>query len=234
VSELGGRPCGVVTALTVQNTTGVVGSHACDPDVVGQQLTFLLTDIEMKAIKIGMIGSPAIARAVANALHLSAAPVVWDPVMYASRGDAPLNDGTLDEAMQALKPPLTLVTPNKQELFLMTGLPTGTFVMAEAAGRSLARKLDTAVLIKGGHLGGVESVDLLVHASSPDRGIELRMPRIKGGEDVHGTGCALSSAIATYLAHGRELDEAVQLAKQYVTKLIDNPVNPGRGASAVR
>jgi hydroxymethylpyrimidine kinase/phosphomethylpyrimidine kinase len=234
VSELGGRPCGVVTALTVQNTTGVVGSHACDPDVVGQQLTFLLTDVEMKAIKIGMIGSAAIARAVANALHLSAAPVVWDPVMYASRGNAPLNDGTLDEAMQALKPHLTLVTPNKQELFLMTGLPTGTFVMAEAAGRTLARKLDTAVLVKGGHLGGDESVDLLIHASSPDRGIELRAPRITGGEDVHGTGCALSSAIATYLAHGRELDEAVQLAKQYVTKLIDNPVNPGRGASAVR
>lgn len=117
---------------------------------------------------------------------------------------------------------------------MMTGLPTGTYVMAEAAGRTLARKLDTAVLVKGGHLGGDEAVDLLIHAGSPDRGIELRSPRIKGGEDVHGTGCALSSSIATYLAQGRELDEAVQLGKQYVTRLIENPVNPGRGASAVR
>src|SRR5213076_1359660 len=135
VSELGGRPCGVVTALAVQNTTGVVGTHACDPDVVGHQLTFLLTDIEMKAIKIGMIGSAAIARAVANALHLSAAPVIWDPVSFPSRGDVRLDDDTLEESLAALRPHLTLVTPNKQELFFLTGLPTGTPVMAEAAGR---------------------------------------------------------------------------------------------------
>ncbi|HUS32860.1 MAG TPA: bifunctional hydroxymethylpyrimidine kinase/phosphomethylpyrimidine kinase [Kofleriaceae bacterium] len=233
VSELGARPCGVVTALTIQNTTGVVGSHPCDPDVVGHQLAFLMTDVEMKAIKIGMVGSAAIARAIANALHLSAAPVVWDPVMFASRGNAPLTDD-IEEVMLALRPHLTLVTPNKQELFLMTGLPTGTPVMAEAAARTLARKLDTAVLIKGGHLGGDESVDVLIHAGNPGPMIELRSPRILGGEDVHGTGCALSSAIATYLANGRELDEAVQLSKQYVTRLIENPVHPGRGAAAVR
>src|SRR5512143_1593173 len=99
VSELGGRPSGVVTALTVQNTTGVVSSHACDPEVVGDQLAFLMTDIEMKAVKIGMVGSAAIARAMANALHLSAAPVVWDPVMYPSRGDTSLNGDSLAESM---------------------------------------------------------------------------------------------------------------------------------------
>src|SRR3954462_11023298 len=76
VSELGGRPCGVVTALTVQNTTGVVGSHPCDPGGVGDQLAFLMTDVEMTGIKIGMIGWAPIARAISNALHLSAAPVV--------------------------------------------------------------------------------------------------------------------------------------------------------------
>ena len=231
VSELGGRPCGVVTALTVQNTTGVVGSHPCDPDVVGHQLAFLLTDVEMKAVKLGMIASAAMARAIANALHLSAAPVVWDPVMFPSRGDVPLHDDTLDEAMHALRPHLTLVTPNKQELFLMTGLPTGTPVMAEAAGRALAKKLDTAVLVKGGHMGGDESIDMLFYATGEET---LRIPRIKGGEDVHGTGCALASAIATYLAHGRELLDACHLAKQYVTRLIEKPVQPGRGASAVR
>jgi hydroxymethylpyrimidine kinase/phosphomethylpyrimidine kinase len=234
VSELGARPCGVVTALTVQNTTGVVGSHPCDPDVVGHQLAFLLTDIELKAVKIGMIGSAAIARGVANALHLSAAPVVWDPVAFPSRGDVPLHsDDTLEEAMAALRPHLALVTPNKQELFLMTGMPTGTAVMVEAAARALARNLDTAVLVKGGHFGGEESIDMLFHPSGKDDA-QFRTPRIWGGEDVHGTGCALSSAIATYLAHGRPLAEAVELAKQYVTRLIENPVHPGRGASAVR
>lgn len=231
VSELGGRPCGVVTALTVQNTTGVVGSHPCDPDVVGHQLAFLMTDIEMRAIKIGMVGSSAIARAIANALHLSAAPVVWDPVMYPSRGSEPLNADPPDDAMTALRPHLTLVTPNKQELFLMTGLPTGTHVMAEAAGRALATKLETAVLIKGGHLGGDQSIDILLHAGGRE---ELRGPRIERGEDVHGTGCALASAIAAHLAHGRELVEACQLAKEYVARLIEHPVHPGRGAAAVK
>lgn len=231
VSELGGRPCGVVTALTVQNTTGVVGSHPCDPDVVGHQLAFLMTDIEMRAIKLGMVGSSAIARAIANALHLSAAPVVWDPVMYPSRGGEPLNADSPDDAMTALRPHLTLVTPNKQELFLMTGLPTGTHAMAEAAGRVLAAKLDTAVLIKGGHLGGEESIDVLLHAGGRE---ELRGPRIERGEDVHGTGCALASAIAAHLAHGRDLVEACRLAKEYVARLIEHPVHPGRGAAAVK
>jgi hydroxymethylpyrimidine/phosphomethylpyrimidine kinase len=190
-----------------------------------------MTDIEMRAIKIGMVGSAPLARAIANALHLSAAPVVWDPVMYPSRGSEPLNADPHDDAMSALRPHLTLVTPNKQELFLMTGLPTGTHEMAESAGRVLATKLDTAVLIKGGHLGGDESIDILLHAGGRE---ELRGPRTAGGEDVHGTGCALASAIAAHLAHGRELVEACWLAKEYVAKLIANPVHPGRGASAVK
>src|SRR5690606_38196966 len=92
IADLGGRPCGVVTALTVQNTTGVVGSHPCDPELVGHQLAFLLTDIEVKAVKLGMIGSVEIARAIANALQLTDARVVWDPVMQPSRGEQPLID----------------------------------------------------------------------------------------------------------------------------------------------
>jgi hydroxymethylpyrimidine/phosphomethylpyrimidine kinase len=231
ITELGGRPCGVVTALTVQNSTGVVGSYPCDPEVVGHELAFLLTDIEVKAVKIGMLGSVEIARAVANALQLSAARVVWDPVMYPSRGDAPLMDDHHVDTMHALKPHLTLVTPNKHELFMLTGLPTGTPEMAEAAARELAGRLDAAVLVKGGHFGGSASDDLLITVSARD---ELRGARIEGGEHVHGTGCALSSAIAAYLAHDRELVEACALAKQYVAALIEHPVQAGRGAASVR
>ena len=80
VAQLGGRPVGVVTALTIQNTTGVLGTHACDAEVVGQQLTFLMTDVEVRAVKLGMIGSTELAKAIANALHLTNAPVVWDPI----------------------------------------------------------------------------------------------------------------------------------------------------------
>lgn len=233
ITALGGRPCGVVTALTVQNTTGVVGVHGCDPEVVGHQLAFLLTDIQVKAVKIGMIGSSDIARAIANALQLSDARVIWDPVMRASRGDASLHDDRAadrDAAMHALKPHLTLITPNKHELFMLTGLPTSTRVMAEAAGRKLAIDLDTAVLVKGGHFDGDDANDILLTATFRD---EIPGRRIDGGEHVHGTGCALSSAIAAYCAQGRELLEACTLAKQYVAARIANPVAPGRGVSAV-
>jgi hydroxymethylpyrimidine kinase/phosphomethylpyrimidine kinase len=230
VSALGGRPAGVVTALTVQNTTGVVDAQPCDPDFVGHQLAFLLTDVEVSAVKIGMVGSTAIARAIANALHLTNAPVVWDPILAPSRGSVPFVDAAFGEALTVLRPHLTIVTPNKHELFQLTGLPTGDQVMTEVAARQLAKQLDCAVLVKGGHFTGDESIDLLVTATEQSA---LRAPRIPGGEDVHGTGCALASAIATYLAHGRELAEACQLAKQYVTSLIEKPTQPGRGASAV-
>jgi len=232
ISELGGRPCGVVTALTVQNTTGVVGSHPCDPEIVGHELTFLLTDVQVKAVKIGMIGSADIARAIANALQLSDARVVWDPVMYPSRGETPLIDDGYADAMQALKPHLTLVTPNKHELFMLTGLPTGNVAMAESAAKQLATRLETAVLVKGGHFGGEESNDVLIHPSGARD--EIKGTRVAGGEDVHGTGCALSSAIAAYFAHGHELLDACARAKQYVATLIERPVQPGRGATAVR
>lgn len=240
VGALGGRPAGVVTALTVQNTTGVVDSQTCDPDLVGHQLAFLLTDVEVHAVKIGMIGTTAIAKAIANALHLTNAPVVWDPILAPTRGTVPFVDAppgsareraAFDEAIAALRPHLTIVTPNRHELFQLTALPTGDHVMAEVAALVLAKRLDCAVLVKGGHFtSGDESIDVLVTARERH---ELRGKRIEGGEDVHGTGCALSSAIATYLAHGRELVEACQLAKQYVAGLIENPAHPGRGASAV-
>ena len=91
-AELGARPVGVVTALTVQNTTGVIGCTACDPEIVDHQLSFLLTDIEVKAVKIGMIGSTAVAKTIAKQLELTGAPVVWDPILYPSRGDVALVD----------------------------------------------------------------------------------------------------------------------------------------------
>jgi len=230
-SELGARPTGVVTALTVQNTTGVVGCQACDPDLIGHQLAFLLTDVEVRAVKIGMIGSTAIAKAIANALHLTHAPVVWDPILYPSRGDVALVDSLFGDAVTALRPHVTVVTPNARELAFMTNLPVTDLASAEVAGRALVQRLDAAVLVKGGHLDGDESIDLLLQPSGARD--ELRDPRVRDGEHVHGTGCALSSAIAAYLAHGRELAEACRLAKDLVRDRIANPAQPGRGAPAV-
>ena len=229
VTQLGGRPVGVVTSLTIQNTTGVLGTTPCDPEIVGQQLTFLMTDVEVRAVKIGMIGSAEIAKAVANALHLTNAPVVWDPVAAPSRGTGDYA-ATFGDAASALRPHLALVTPNQRELALLADRPVTDLASAELAGRALATALDCAVLVKGGHLGGDESIDILLHAGGRD---EFRAPRIASGEQIHGTGCALSSAIATHLAHGRDLATACRLAKDYVLERITEPVSPGRGAAAV-
>lgn len=230
VTELGARPCGIVTALTVQNTTGVVGCHPGDPEVVGHQLAFLLTDLEVRAVKIGMVGSTAIAKAISNALHLTNAPVVWDPILYPSRGDVPLSDSLFADTITALRPHLTIATPNARELAFITGMPVRDLVEAEAAGRALATRLDAAVLVKGGHLGGEEAIDILLHAGGRE---ELRLPRIANGEHVHGTGCALASAIAAYIANERDLVTACRLAKDYVAARIADPARPGRGAPAV-
>lgn len=229
VAQLGGRPVGVVTALTIQNTTGVLGTHACDPEVVGQQLTFLLTDVEVRAVKIGMIGSAELAKAIANALHLTNAPVVWDPIGAPSRGHGDYAS-VLADSIAALRPHLALVTPNQRELALLANLPVDDLASAEVAGRALAERLDCAVLVKGGHLGGDEAIDVLIHGGERT---ELRAPRIASGEHVHGTGCALASAIATQLALGKGLADACRAAKDFVLERIDDPQSPGRGSPAI-
>lgn len=238
VGELGGRPVGVVTALTVQNTTGVIGTEAMGAEQIREQLEFLLSDVEVRGVKIGMIGSSEIAKAIGQALALTGAPVVWDPVLHPSRGDVPFIDSLFQHAVTALMPHVTVLTPNAQELAFLTGARIATLADATAAGQALAGRLATAVLVKGGHLGGNEagteaaneSVDVLCRAG----GVEvLRGPRVPGGEHVHGTGCALSAAIATHLARGAELVDACRAAKAFVAARIAAPARPGRGAAAV-
>ncbi|HSS00198.1 MAG TPA: bifunctional hydroxymethylpyrimidine kinase/phosphomethylpyrimidine kinase [Kofleriaceae bacterium] len=234
VSELGGRPVGVVTALTVQNTTAVLETEAMSPDLIREQLEFLLSDVEVKAAKIGMIGSSEIAKAIASALALTSAPVVWDPIIHPSRGDVRFIDSLFGHAVKALVPHVALLTPNAGELAFMTGTAIASVSDAVLVGERLADRLRTSVLVKGGHVLEqdtiAESIDVLCH----DGKIEiLRGPRTPGGEHVHGTGCALSSAIATHLAHGAELVEACRAAKAYVASRIAAPVRPGRGAAAV-
>jgi len=230
IHELGARPIGVVTTLTIQNTTGVIGAHAVDPEVVSHQLAFVMTDVEVQAVKIGMIGSGEVARALASTLQLTRAPVVWDPVLSPSRGAPPGNDDWFEEATAALRPHLTLITPNAGELGRLVNMAVHTPDEAEVAGRALAQQLDCAVLVKGGHLGSDDAIDVLLHAGGRE---EFRVPRVPGGEHVHGTGCALSSAIATYLACGRDLVEACRLGKHFVAERIADPARPGRGAPAI-
>jgi hydroxymethylpyrimidine/phosphomethylpyrimidine kinase len=234
VAEVGGRAAGIVTALTVQNTTGVVGWSPVEAELVANQLAFLLGDLEVGAIKLGMVGSVALAQAIGDALAATAAPLVWDPVMMPSRGDVPLVDGppegTMVDVIVALRPHLAVITPNAHELHLLTSRPTDTVDAAIAAARWLEGQLDAAVLVKGGHLGGDESIDVLVTRADVH---QLAGPRIPGGEHVHGTGCALASALATRLALGDSLLDGCRAAKAIVAARIAAPARPGRGAASI-
>jgi len=232
IDELGGRPVGVITALTVQNTTAVIDTEAMRGALVREQLEFLLSDVEVRAAKIGMIGSTEIAKSISEGLALTNAPVVWDPVIHPSRGDVPFIDSLFGHAMAALMPHVALLTPNIQELAFLTGARIESAADAAAVGQALADKLATAVLVKGGHLAapGDEVVDYLCWATSA---LRLAGPRIANGEHVHGTGCALSSAIAAHLAHGADLVEACRAAKAFVAARIAAPAHPGRGAAAI-
>ncbi len=225
------RPIGVVTALTEQTTAEVRAANPVTATIVGDQLRMILTDIEVAAVKIGMLGSEAIADEVARALELTAAPVVWDPVLRASAGRAPLYAGDAARAIELLDGHTALFTPNSEEAHALTGIRIDSVGDAVAAGLALYQRGMGAVLVKGGHWGGAaEAIDVLV---TPDGHEELRAPRFATDGPIHGTGCALSTAIACELAAGSPLGAACRAAKAYVAALIADAVYPGRGRGAV-
>lgn len=231
IDARGARPVGVVTALTVQDTRGVREVHPVGAEVVSDQLRALLSDLPVAAVKIGMLGSEAIAHAVADALALTAAPVVWDPVLRPSLGATPLFIGDAAVAATVLKPHVTVATPNASEAAALSGRAVTSVDDARAVATLLCRALGDAVLITGGHLAaGDEVVDVLAEGETVT---ELRGERIAGATDVHGTGCALSSALAVELGRGLALADAVRVARDEVGRRLRAPVTPGRGARAV-
>lgn len=223
------RPIGVVTALTEQTTTGVMAMHDLQAHILESQLRLLLADIEIVAGKIGMLGSARIAGVIGDALAMTRAPIVWDPVLAPSRGGGPLFEGNPADAMAALAAHVALLTPNRDEAQRLTGIHVTDEATAIAAARALVAKWVPAALIKGGHADGDEAIDVLVDGAHVH---VLRGPRLRG-HDVHGTGCALSTAIASRLAHGDDLVTACRAAKAFVAKLIEKPASPGRGSPAV-
>lgn len=228
VRALGGRPVGVLTALTVQDTRGMRSCHELDSDVVGAQLGTLLTDVEVRAVKLGILGSQAVVRELGEHLSLTAAPVVWDPVMAPTQGEVSFGTDLFTLALSELGPHLALITPNSEELGRLAGARIESLAEAVEGAKVFAQIAQVAVLVKGGHLGTEEAVDVLCHAG----GVEyFRGPR-HANDNVHGTGCALSSAIATQLALGMHLVEACREAKRFIAERIAHAVTPGRGAPA--
>lgn len=218
-SALGVYGASVITALTAQNTLGVQAIHNVPPDFVGAQCDSVFSDLAVAAVKIGMLARARVIDAVADALarHAAAIPVVLDPVMVATSGDRLVGDDAAAALRSTLMPRADLITPNLPEAAALLDEPVAkSEAEAEAQGRRLVGLGAQAVLIKGGHAGGSESVDLLVTQAGIRRFSAPRAPT----RNTHGTGCTLSAAVAAGLARGLALPEAVEAAKAYVSGAI--------------
>lgn len=207
-----------ITALTAQNTLGVSAIHGVPPEMLKAQLSAVLDDIGVDAVKIGMLHAPEIVRTVAWALrHYGVKLVVLDPVMVATSGDRLIAPETVQVLVEELFPLATVVTPNLDEAALLLGRPIADAGQLDAAARDLLALGAQAVLLKGGHLPGDEVADLLVSGDGPAQ--RLASPRI-ASRNTHGTGCTLSSAVAAYLALGQPLEQAVAKARNYILQAI--------------
>jgi hydroxymethylpyrimidine/phosphomethylpyrimidine kinase len=217
-AALGVYGCSVITALTAQNTRGVSAMHDVPPAFVEAQFDAVMDDIAVAAVKIGMLANADVIAAVARRLaRWPDVPVVLDPVMVAASGDPLLRADSVEALKSALFPLAAVVTPNLHEAALLTAEPVAADETAmRRQGRALLGSGAAAVLMKGGHGSGDESVDLLL---TSDGEMRFAAPRIQT-RNVHGTGCTLSSAIAAGLAKGLPLAEAVGEAKAYITAAI--------------
>ena len=226
ITAMGGFAATAVTAITVQNTLGVTAIHPVPLDVLRGQIDAVLDDIGADVIKTGMLGNADVVTLVADRLQACEPPVplVLDPVMVATSGDALVDDGTETAIRDRLLPLAFLVTPNIPEAEKLTGLVVEDVSGQLDAANRLVEMGARAALVKGGHLKGNVVTDVLVSA----RGMELmERPRLPG-RNTHGTGCTLASAIAGLLADGAALPDAVRRAGDYLHEAIARA--PGFGA----
>jgi hydroxymethylpyrimidine/phosphomethylpyrimidine kinase len=230
-SALGVYGASVITALTAQNTRGVEGVHTVPADFVLAQMRAVARDLDVRAIKIGMLATSAIIEAVAEGLNdFAGIPVVLDPVMVAASGDSLLDEGAVETLRAVLVPCAMLITPNLAESAKLLGETEACDEREmEAQARTLGALGASAVLIKGGHAKGDQAVDILADGEGVMR---LAMPRVPT-RNTHGTGCTLSSAIAAELAKGASLRDAVTKAKAYLTAALVHAdelgIGKGRG-----
>lgn len=212
-SALGCYGMAAMTSLTAQNTQGVQGVHFVPPEFIAQQIASIFEDIDVAAVKIGMLGDAAAVHAVADALkRYKPAFIVLDPVMVATSGDRLVSHETVDAIFKHLVPLADIVTPNIPEAEVL--MHKSVLDLRKGAIDLYNYLEGPAVLLKGGHLKGAVAQDILV---TNDEGIHVfELPRAQTRCDVHGTGCTLSSALAAYLAHGMGLADATQAAKDYV------------------
>jgi len=227
---LGVHGTGVITALTVQDSQKVHSVLPVFPNVILEQLRVLLSDLPPAAVKIGMLGTDDSARNVLLALGSldPLPPIVVDPVLRASDGTSLLERRAFG-ALRALFSLAKLVTPNLDEAQELSGEDPRTRKGAENAARKLLESGAEAILIKGGHRDGAPSDLLAMRERDGERFEWLEGKRIEVGR-VHGTGCALSAAIAAYLARGETTADAVTLSREFIQRAIEHSLERGAGA----
>ncbi len=231
ITMLGGYAMSAITTVTAQNSVGVQAVVPISGDAVGQQITSCVRDIGVDAIKIGMVHDTDIIahmhEALSEALSDADVPIILDPVMISTTGAALIAPDALSAMREQLFPMATLITPNLPELgHLVERSLTSTRQMIEAA-EELSKATGAAILAKGGHTQDARIIDILIRPDA--RAVQFDHARIETPH-THGTGCTLSSAIATLLGHGQSLEHAVRLGRNFVVRAIESA--PGFGAGS--
>lgn len=219
ISALKGYAASVITAITAQNTLGVQAVYPLPADIVEAQIKSVMDDLHPNAVKIGMVHDSSIVHAVFQCLQkYKPEVVIYDPVMISTSGRRLMTEETVQTIKDELFPLCTLITPNLDEASFLLNQTIMDIKTMENAVCRLSDNYHTSVLIKGGHLIGNEMCDILYSEGHIHR---FKHQKIES-RNLHGTGCTLSSAIATFLAKGKRLEEAVRQAKAYINIAIGN------------
>ena len=225
ITVLGAYGMSVITAVTAQNTIGVQGVHPVPVPFIEKQMESVLSDIGADAVKTGMLATGDVVEAVVEKLRkYGVRNLVVDPVMVSTSGDPLLAQDAIDVMKSALFPLADLVTPNLSEASLLCGFPVGSLSEMRKAAEQIRGMGPEHVLIKGGHHEG-EAVDILFDGHSFYSFAAARIHT----KNTHGTGCTLSAALATFLAQGQPMKDAMAKAKEFITRAISSGLNIGAG-----
>jgi hydroxymethylpyrimidine/phosphomethylpyrimidine kinase len=229
ISALGCFGTTAITAVTVQNTLGVTGIHPIPVEFVMAQIKAVMDDLKPSAIKIGMVRSVELAIGIAEVLRAyRAIPVVFDPVMVATSGDRLVANDIEETMKQQLFPLAEIVTPNLDEAAILANMEIHTIGDMKKAAVQMMQYGCNAVLIKGGHLKGPDIYDVYLDKNGDER---IFRSRVIDTVNTHGTGCSLSSAIASYIALGNDLNTSISKSKIYIQNAIEHgkDVKAGEG-----
>ena len=219
-----------ITALTAQNTTGVTGIMEVTPEFLAQQLDSIFTDIRPDAVKIGMVSSSALIQVIAEKLkEYKAENIVVDPVMVATSGSKLISDDAIETLKTCLMPLSSILTPNIPEAEVLAEMKVETEEEMILAAKKISETFHCAVLCKGGHQLN-DANDLLYRDGEYKwfHGKRIQNP------NTHGTGCTLSSAIASNLAKGYSMDESVKRAKDYMSEALEAMLDLGKGSGPMK